>query len=311
MPETECTIHMPHIPWVESPFFEKLLQQKEFDEHTREQVRHFAEEGYVIIDTEMLNEIDQIVSDLDGMYEAGKHSYDSRIQNAWKTHPSVLALSRNQKILDLLKLLYERKPIPFQTLNFHRGTQQCEHSDSVHFHSLPHRFMAGCWVALEDVDDNNGPLFYYPKSHKLPCYTLNDLGVTMGHEGYKYYERFMKSLMEVHGLEKKAVHLKKGEALVWAANLVHGGCDIVDPNRTRLSQVTHYFFEDCIYYDPLHSNLEQGNIHYMNIQNILTGENVPQMRDGKVVDTDLESHIKKSPTLTLKEHVQRILSRSM
>ena len=41
--------------------------------------------------------------------------------------------------------------------------------------------------------------------------------------------------------------LEPGQALIWAANLFHGGSPIVDTTRTRLSQVTHYYFEGCFF----------------------------------------------------------------
>ncbi len=42
----------------------------------------------------------------------------------------------------------------------------------VHFNSIPQRFMCGVWVAMEDIAPDNGPLHYYPGSHKLPFYDM-------------------------------------------------------------------------------------------------------------------------------------------
>ena len=39
-------------------------------------------------------------------------------------------------------------------------------SDTIHFNSIPNYWMTGVWVALEDVDKNNGALKIIPKSHK-------------------------------------------------------------------------------------------------------------------------------------------------
>ena len=50
------------------------------------------------------------------------------------------------------------------------------------------------------------------------------------------------------------------EAIVWAANLLHGGAHQNDRDRTRFSQVTHYFFEGCRYYTPMAS--EGDNIRW-------------------------------------------------
>ena len=51
----------------------------------------------------------------------------------------------------------------------------------------------------------------------------------------------------------KPVHFlpKKGQALIWDANLLHGGAPQTDRSLTRHSQVTHYFFEGCSYFTPL------------------------------------------------------------
>lgn len=37
--------------------------------------------------------------------------------------------------------------------------------------------MCDVWTALEDVHEDNGPLHYYTKSHKLPFYEMIDMGV--------------------------------------------------------------------------------------------------------------------------------------
>ena len=57
---------------------------------------------------------------------------------------------------------------PVSNPQFPRWHAQHFHTDSVHFSSCPERFMAGVWVALEDIDSDNGPLILYPGSHALP-----------------------------------------------------------------------------------------------------------------------------------------------
>ena len=58
------------------------------------------------------------------------------------------------------------------------------HSDAIHFNSDPPGFMCGVWVALEDIDMDNGPLVYYPGSHKLPEVHDGGLGLRAGEEEY-------------------------------------------------------------------------------------------------------------------------------
>ena len=54
-------------------------------------------------------------------------------------------------------------------------------------------------------------------------------------------------------LEPAYGEINRGEALIWHANLLHGGAPTRVPGRSRHSQVTHYFFEGCRYYTPMES----------------------------------------------------------
>ena len=62
---------------------------------------------------------------------------------------------------------------------------------------------------------------------------------------------------------------------IWAANLLHGGSRQNDRSLTRWSQVTHYYFEDCVYYTPGHSDETTGYLDLRKITNVATGEPQP------------------------------------
>ena len=125
-------------------------------------------------------------------------------------------------MLDTLRLLYGRAPIPFQTLNFDAGTQQAAHSDTIHFHCSPPHFMAGVWVALEDVDERNGALFVYPGSHRLPSFDMTQLGLEPANRDYGHYEERVAEILAAGPLEREVLPMRKGQAVIWAANLLHG-----------------------------------------------------------------------------------------
>jgi ectoine hydroxylase-related dioxygenase (phytanoyl-CoA dioxygenase family) len=162
------------IPWVESPFFDAELKAADLDAATEAMVRNYAEQGYVIIDPQIDDEtIDRALAQIKPDFE--KHK-TNRLQDAWQDHEAIKKIAVAPRVLEILEILYRRRPIPFQTLNFSTGSQQRTHSDSIHFNSVPERYLAGVWIALEDVHDGNGPLHYYPASHKLPFYDLSILG---------------------------------------------------------------------------------------------------------------------------------------
>lgn len=235
----------------------------------------FAERGFVIIDLALADEtIAGIIDRMAPLFPAGA---DRRVLNAWRKVEAVRALALHEQALATLEMLYGRTPFAFQTLNFPVGTEQLTHSDTIHFDSTPHDFMAGVWVALEDTDAGNGPLHYYPGSHRLPRVTLETMGLRggrlSGSANYRqHYEPTIQRLVREHGLAREEAHLKRGQALIWAANLLHGGCPIREPGRSRHSQVTHYYFEGCTYWTPLLSRRNRRFERYP--YNVRTGRNV-------------------------------------
>lgn len=219
------------------------------------QIAQYHHDGYMIFDP-MLPEsvVDGAVRDLMAHPDMvkGLH-HGSRVFNGWKLSRAVRSIALSSRVNRLLKQLYGREPRPFQTLNFPIGTEQKVHSDIIHFNSDPETYMCGVWVALEDIDMQNGPLVYYPGSHKLPVVRMEHVAPGPGPEHYPAYEKHIADLVKERALEPHYAILKKGQCLIWAANLLHGGSVHRDKGRTRHSQVTHYYFEGCQYYSPLSS----------------------------------------------------------
>ena len=69
---------------------------------------------------------------------------------------------------------------------------------------------------------------------------------------------------------------------------MHGGAAQQDMQRTRYSQVTHYFFDGCCYSTPLGSVPFLGPIQFRDIIDISTGKHVPNVLNGTEVP---RSHI--------------------
>lgn len=247
--------------------------------------------------------IDLQIDDFNGVAETVKRETTQllpgagRLQDAWRRFETVKNIATNQQVRRLLNFAYGRRPIPFQTLNFTVGTQQRTHSDTIHFDSFPHNFMCGVWVAYEDTDEANGALHYFPGSHKLPAQRLEDFNLPAGNYVTrnsigKRYEEAMAGYIAEQDLKKAVLPLRKGQALVWTANLFHGGEPILDKARTRYSQVTHYYFDQCLYTQPLWSDLHGGRIMYKKIYDIAEGRYVPPIYNGKPFRLPLASHLR-------------------
>ena len=201
-----------------------------------------------------------------------------RVQDGWKTLPAVRELALHATVLEVLRVLYGREPFVFQTLNFAVGSQQHFHSDAVHFHSYPHGFMCGVWLALEDVRPGSGPLIYFPGSHRLPYRSAESLGlrpdqVKAEPHPQRFFEPTWREDVKKQNFKQKRFLPRKGQALIWHANLLHGGMAVKNRKTTRWSQVTHCFFADCLYTTPLQSfSHSDGGPYLRNPFDVATGQ---------------------------------------
>jgi phytanoyl-CoA hydroxylase len=146
-----------------------------------------------------------------------------------------------------LSIVFEQPLVAFQGLYFRLGSKQAIHQDSAFVKvSEPRRFAAS-WVALEDIREGSGELLYYVGSHRLDDYLFEGRHKWMPFRSPEY-QAFIDSLRtrsEAAGLRLERFLPRKGDALLWSADLAHGGSPHVAPGSTRKSLVTHYCPLDC------------------------------------------------------------------
>ena len=187
------------------------------------------EKGYCVLETEAKNSLIDEVNE--GIFNHLKkdnpklnpeyyHYNDSpRIIEAWKHIPSITTLSNNKNVMDFLEIMYQKKPLPFSTINFLKSSEQPLHSDYMHFSSIPERYLCGVWFALEDIHKDSGPLAVVEDSRQLPIVTIDslDLGIPKNTKelksNYTIYENKVREIVELNSLKKNPVTLKKGQCL--------------------------------------------------------------------------------------------------
>lgn len=145
-----------------------------------------------------------------------------------------------------------------QTIASHKGSQQAPHSDSIHMTTYPLGYLAAAWIAFEDIGPDCGPLEFYPGSHRLPYVFSHDLGISVedlknaGYGSYRErYEPCVQKLIAGHGLRPQFFEARKGDVLIWHANLLHGGSTRKDLRLTRKALVAHYFAKGSFVYHDL------------------------------------------------------------
>ncbi|SDE87388.1 Phytanoyl-CoA dioxygenase (PhyH) [Dyadobacter soli] len=299
-----------NLPWIESPFFEEILKTKKLTDQQLAYVLDYQKNGFVVIPGLLPQSlVDQTRQDAEQKafnpdYPIKTFRDDRRIQDFWTESEASRQLACYPALLEILEIFYGREAVPFQTLNFRYGSQQRAHSDTIHFSSLPAKFMCGVWVALEDITEENGPVFYYPGSQKLPEYDFSHIrpdAKTTSYEDYVHYEDFIEKIVEAQQFEKKKFFAKKGDLLIWSSNIIHGGSPVTREGATRWSQVTHYFFKDCYYYTPMLSNMVTKQLYLRGeLVNMKTGEKVDQTYNG--------SHLK---ALRSDKHIYTLLTKKL
>ena len=256
------------VPWIERPDYRETPAYRSLSPRTQSLCDAFHRDGYVVLeDSGILDDVN--LRELTYFVDAHFVPEEGRLIDGWVRSVEVLKIAVHRPILDLLRVLYGREPIPFQTLNFVHGTEQRTHSDSIHFSCLPARYMCGVWVALEDILLKQGPLHYFPGSHRLPELDYGDLEIPAIESGpagwvnprawerYQAYEQKIADVAAGHG-KRRELAVRKGGVLIWSSNLLHGGSLIGEKGSTRRSQVTHFFFEDCVWITPMFSNAREG-----------------------------------------------------
>lgn len=160
--------------------------------------------------------------------------------NSKRAHKAIYA----KKIDRVLQEVFESPANAFQCLTFTHGSQQLMHQDGAYVVvSEPLQFVAS-WVALEDVTPGSGELMYFSGSNHLEDFLFPDDSKSWkpGQHGKPIHYEFLDSIVarsKAAGMPYKTFLPKKGDALIWTADLVHGGTASTN-GRTRRSLVTHY-----------------------------------------------------------------------
>ncbi len=253
----------PEIPWLDSQDSSIVLPTNSLfnslSESFQKSLTNWSKDGYAILpEFFSQDEVEFINVEVDRLLKEKKieWKYRNKLMFAINKSDKLRAIVNKPEIKDILSMLLGRETKLFQSINFYNGSQQAAHSDIVHMTTFPQGYLIAIWIALEDVEEEQGPLFYYPGSHRLP-YFLNDdyahggNAFFIGENAYRNYEAALQKEIVARQLEKRIFKAKKGDLLIWHANLLHGGSPITNPKLTRKSMVLHYFAEGVICYHEI------------------------------------------------------------
>lgn len=250
------------LPWLDEKSLKDLskvhAEFQSFPQNIQESIINWSEDGYAILPGFFAKEADDVNRDIKEKLKSGelKFRYGNKIMFALNQSELIRKMGNDVLMNKILSFLLGKEVKLFQSINFIEGSKQRAHSDIVHMTTYPQGYLIAIWIALEDIKEEQGALFYYPGSHKLP-YILNDefnsgsSYFRLGANSYKAYEDRIEDEIKNQGLQKKVLEAKKGDVLIWHANLLHGGSPITKPGSTRKSMVFHYYADGVICYHEI------------------------------------------------------------
>jgi Protein involved in biosynthesis of mitomycin antibiotics/polyketide fumonisin len=268
-------------PWLDQPDAEQRIAQRlaagEITAHEAELCRKWVRDGYLILEGFYAPElIDKTWREYEEAIAAGHAKppaepiYEGdplpgRRLNVHFYVPAMDEMLHEPRMSHIMSVLLGARTKPFQTIIGHKSSQQLAHSDSIHMTTYPNGYLAANWVAYEDIDPKSGPLVYYPGSHKLPYVLSDDCGISpeAGAAAYgSHYEPAIQRMIAEHNLKPEYFIAKKGDVLIWHANLLHGGTRVEDAKLSRKALVCHFFAEGVVCYHDLVGTLSHTQLGY-------------------------------------------------
>ncbi|MGO9918278.1 MAG: phytanoyl-CoA dioxygenase family protein [Isosphaeraceae bacterium] len=253
------------VAWIDRPDADarvpEVLSRHGLGSRYVEHLRHFVNEGYLVLDDFVPREwCEQVNRDLESLIGSGTLQYDrkgQRVEKLFEHSKATRDLWSHVEILKILSAIFDDVALPCQTLNFIHGSQQDAHQDLIHLTPFPAGMMCGVWIALEDIHPDAGPLVVYPGSHRLTRLYSHTVPVdkVRGDDWAAFVSEYSPRLMNLindAGLEPFYYTPKAGSVLIWHEVLAHGGSHRKNDNLTRRSMVSHYFARGGMaYYDAV------------------------------------------------------------
>lgn len=217
---------------------------------TPSQLNQYKQSGFVILKSvfskeeceEVVNHMEDLHTGkkiLEGFFQQDK--YGARTFNQHLYDPIVLSLLIHPRLHEPLSTCLEDEPEGIQSMHFYEGSEHPLHQDQYY---LPECMSA--WMAMVDVNENNGALVVQPGSNNGKLVTKDD--VTMILEPNETYEqqqhnRYFPAVEKVfkeNGIKLKHVYVDAGDVVLFDGKLIHGGSKILTPGTRRHALACHY-----------------------------------------------------------------------
>jgi ectoine hydroxylase-related dioxygenase (phytanoyl-CoA dioxygenase family) len=156
-------------------------------------------------------------------------------------------------IPEILADLMGGEAVLLQTMYFAGGSQARLHQDEFFF-PCDKPSIIGAWLAMEDVEMEQGPLHVIEGSHKGRLITAADLSGRWWLEGVR--DELSDRTEEIADWDRLIpLTAKKGDVIFFSGRTIHGGAKVLKRDSSRLSYVCHYHHIDTTV-DPSNNKVD-------------------------------------------------------
>lgn len=233
---------------------------------TEKEIHHYDQEGFLIVQGCLTTiECDEIIARARALH-ARKHvpGCFSRVDeeesggDPLRVYPRMMHPHRvderclhyllHPKIGSILKDLLRSEVTALQSMFYWKppgARGQAFHQDDYYLRTSPGACIAA-WTALERIDEENGCLSVFPRSHVEPILPMLPTDETLSFTN--------TAVVPPSIYEELPVTLEKGDTLFFHGHLIHGSPPNRSRNRFRMSWICHYIPSGHAYnhaYDPV------------------------------------------------------------
>jgi phytanoyl-CoA hydroxylase len=162
------------------------------------------------------------------------------LNDLYLVEPAVRDINLDDRLVGLLTELLGDEPCVISSLNHEYGSERAFHFDTWFAPPPVDDQLVVSFVAFEDIDADNGPLQYYPGSHRMPPYRFSNGRLRAISAELPDCARHTEAWLADRNIEHRQFHCKAGDVFLGHAQLFHGASPILDHDRTRRSMVTRY-----------------------------------------------------------------------
>jgi len=122
-----------------------------------------------------------------------------------------------------------------QTMFFDANTATPAHRDDYYLDSIPNGNLFAVWIAAEDIHQEAGRFYVVPRSHRMGLELTKSEMLSNA-----LYQNKIQKLIDSGNLTIVAPELKKGDALFWRSDLIHGALPTTNASLSRKSLTAHF-----------------------------------------------------------------------